>query len=151
MKIHKFEGTAKPVLTVGGKVQGNKPIKFDLNDLIQLPSETISIHHSVTGQRNQYTGILLDDFLNHLGIAPDSSYLIIRASNNYKSVVKINDINRFEYLLSYKKNGKFYNQLPSEEDRGPLAIIINFDKHPGLDFDIYKHQLVWFVENITIE
>ena len=145
------DSSAETVLTIEGKLKENKLIKFDLNSLLQLPAATFEVSHPVNGQKDQYTGILLNDFLNHLGVAPESEYLIIRASNDYKVAVKINDINRYEYLLSYKKNGKFYDQLPADQNKGPLVIAINFDKHPQLDYDIYKHQLVWFVESITIK
>lgn len=151
LQSYTLEDSADPVLTVEGKLLGNTTKKFSLNILTQLPAATSSVRHPVTGQRNQYTGIPLDAFLRHLGIAPEATYIIVRASNNYKSVVKLSDISRYDYLLSYKKNGQFYDQLPADEDRGPLAIVINFDKHPELDFDIYKHQQVWFVESMTVK
>lgn len=151
LKTIRSDGSAETVLTIDGKLKENELVKFDLNNLLQLPAVTFGVSHPNNGQKSQYTGILLDDFLNHLGLNPEAEYLIVKASNDYKVAIKISDINQYEYLLSYKKDGKFYDQLPADQNRGPLVIAINFDKDPELDYDIYKHQLVWFVENITIK
>ena len=110
------DSSAETVLTIEGKLKEKKLIKFDLNSLLQLPAATFRVSHPINGQKNQYTGILLDDFLDHLGVAPEAEYLIVRASNDYKVAIKINDISRYDYLLSYKKNGFFYDQLPAEQN-----------------------------------
>ena len=148
---YKLEDTAKAVLTIDGKLQGKELVKFDLIKLTQLPSESFNVTHPLTKEVDRYAGISLKDILSNLGISSEATYILVRASNNYKSAVRIKDINRFEYLLSYKKNNKFYDELPANQNKGPLAIVINFDKHPELDYDIYKHQLVWFVEKITVK
>lgn len=151
LKTVRSDDSVEAVLIVDGKLKENNLIKFDMDSLLQLPAVTFGVSHPRSGNKNQYTGILLDEFLDNLGLASEAEYVIIKASNDYKAAVKIEDINRYEYLLSYKKNGKLYEQLPADQNRGPLAIVINFDKHSKLDYDIYKHQLVWFVESITVK
>ncbi len=140
-----------PVLLIEGKLKEDKQVQFDLQQLLQFPSTSFVVTHPTSGEKKKYTGIHLNDFLNHIGIAADAKFLVIRASNDYKAAIRMSDIRQYDYLLSYKQNETLYDQLPPEQNRGPLAIAINFDKHPMLDYDIYKHQLVWFVEKITVK
>lgn len=151
LRTHSSEKDSEVDLTINGKLEGDAVRTFSLKTILQLPAVTFEVTHPVSGKKNTYTGVSLSELLTHLGVSSDAEYVVIEAANNYKAAVKINDIQRYDYLLSYKKNEKLYDELPPEQNRGPLAIAINFDKHPELEYDIYKHQLVWFVESLTVK
>jgi hypothetical protein len=113
------------------------PVSFDVRDAWK-------------GVQSTYTGTSLHDLLQFLEVEDSASILDVIASNGYKVSIRIEDVNRYEYILSYKLNNRLYQDYEEDRNRGPLAIAINFEKYPELDYEIYKHQLVWYVKTILV-
>ncbi len=137
-------------LTVTGKIISNEPIFFSLETFMKLPFKTIETTNYWTKEKEKFTGVGFFDLLNFIGLEETTSKVEIVAANNYTITIRLSDLERYEYILSYELDGKLYNDLPPERNKGPIAIAINFDKHPELDREIYKHQLVWFVDTLIV-
>jgi hypothetical protein len=138
-------------LTVKGKINKRNPVHFDLKTFLQLKTSSFITKDHWTGEPTEFTGISFIGLLELLGLESTASYVDVIASNDYKVSIKISDLKNYDYLLAYKLNNKLYSEHDPKDDKGPIAIAINFDKHPELDWEIYKHQLVWFVETIIVQ
>lgn len=145
------ENTNDMVLTVQGALTSGKIMEFTLDDLMQLPQTSFKVTSRRSRRQDLYQGVALADLLKHIAPKGEVTVVEVVAINDYRAYIKFEDILRYGYLLSYKKNGLFYWEHELAENKGPLAIAINFDKHPQMDWEIYKHQLVWFVKEMNIE
>jgi len=141
----------KTVLIISGKLKSGTKMELNLNDLLGLPQTSFSVTSRRTDKQDTYQGVGLRDLLAYVTEDTANMTVNVVAANDYKALISIEDIQRYEYLLSYKKNGLFYEDLELSENKGPLAIAINFDNHPQMEWEIYKHQLVWFVKEIIIQ
>lgn len=141
----------KTILIISGKLKSGTKMEFNLNDLMGLPQTSFSVTSRRTNKQDTYRGVGLRDLLDHVTDDTDNTTVKVVADNDYNALISIEDIQRYEYLLSYKKNGLFYWDLELSENKGPLAIAINFDNYPQMEWEIYKHQLVWFVKEIIIQ
>jgi len=137
-------------LTVKGKINKLNPAYFDLSSLMVLKPHSFKHKSHWTGKVKEYTGVSFIRLLEVLGLDESATYVEVVASNNYKISIKISDLKKYDYLLAYKLDNKLYSAHDPKDDKGPVSIAINFDKHPELDWEIYKHQLVWFVEAIYV-
>ncbi len=142
---------SKTLLTIKGKLKSGTTMEFNLDELMRLPQTEFKVTSRRTHKQDVYQGVSLIDLLDSTTIANTVSVVEVIAENDYRALIKIEDIKRYEYLLAYKKNGLFYWDLELSENKGPLAIAINFDKYPQMDWEIYKHQLVWFVKEIIVK
>ena len=138
-------------LTVKGKINKLNPAYFDLKTFMQLKARSFNTKNHWTGESNKFTGVSFIGLLELLGLESTASYVDVIASNDYRISIKISDLKKYDYLLAYKLNNKLYSEHDPKDDKGPIAIAINFEKHPELDWEIYKHQLVWFVETIIVK
>ena len=138
-------------LTIQGKLTHLNPAYFDLATIKKLKPVSFQTGNHWSGTKETFTGVLLYDLLIHLGMEASASLVEIVATNDYRVTVKINELERYDYLLSYAIDHKDYGDHEPSRNKGPFAIAINFDKHPQLDWDIYKHHLVWFVETIIVK
>ncbi len=138
-------------LTVKGRINRLKTVYFDLDTLMQLKPHSFKYKSHWTGKIKEYTGVSFISLLELLGLDKSASSVEVIASNNYKILIKISDLKRYDYLLAYKLNNKLYSDHDPKDNKGPISIAINFDKHSELDWEIYKHQLVWFVETIIVK
>ncbi len=138
------------VLVVKGKIRKANPAYFDLETIMLFAPVSFDVRDAWKGSSSTYTGTSLHDLLQFLEVEDSASVLDVIASNGYKVSIRIEDVNRYEYILSYKLNSRLYQNYEEDRNRGPLAIAINFEKYPELDYEIYKHQLVWYVKTILV-
>ncbi len=145
------ENTNTVVLTVQGVFASGKTMEFTLSDLMQLPQTEFTVTSRRTKEQDLYQGVALHDLLKHVAPKSEVTAVEVVANNDYRAYIKFEDILRYDYLLSYKKNGLLYWEHELAENKGPLAIAIDFDKNPQMDWEVYKHQLVWFVKEMNIK
>lgn len=144
-------GLDNVALTVKGRIKNVNPVYFELDTFMRLKPEIFETTNHWTDKKEKFTGVEFIYLLKFLGIDDPASIVEVIASNNYRISIKINDLKQYGYLLSYKLNDKIYSEHKPKDDKGPIAVAINFDKYPELDREIYKHQLVWFVETIIVK
>lgn len=138
-------------LQIKGKINRLNPAYFDLDTLMMLNPHSFEHKSHWTGKNKKYTGVSFIRLLELLGLDESATYAEVIASNNYKISIKISDLKKYDYLLAYKLDDKLYADHDPKDDKGPISVAINFDKHSELDWEIYKHQLVWFVETILVK
>ncbi len=82
-------------------------------------------------------------------IAAERGGIDIVAVNDYQVTIPFDQIRQFGHVLSYEMDGKAYDDLPDRDNKGPVAIAIDFDSS-GADPDLYKHHLAWWIEKMTV-
>ena len=138
-------------LTIKGKILTAEPIYLSLDTIMRLPAQTFETTNHRTGLKESFTGVNFIYLLKLVGYDEPAQKIEVIAINGYRISILLSDLEQFEYLLSYKLDNKLYSEYTQKKNKGPIAIAINFDKHPELDWDIYKHQLVWFANTIIVE
>lgn len=139
------------LLHVKGNIEGGVGLQLTMEDLLKLPQASFSVTSRKNGTKDIYAGVNLKSLLEYLKVGKGAMALEVIAENDYKAFIRIEDIGRYDYLLSYKKNGLYYHELEPGQNKGPLAIAIDFDGAPQLNWEVYKHQLVWFVREIIVQ
>jgi len=143
--------TGDTELVVMGKLNSISPARFNLCMLKRMKPTSFQIDNHWTGVSQKYTGVAFIDLLRQLGLDESASTATVVAANDYRIAIKLSDLKRYEYVLSYALDDKDYAEHEPSNNKGPIAVAINFGKHPELDWDVYKHQLVWFVTTIIVE
>jgi len=138
------------ILKVEGKIQRANPALFDLETIKKFPSVSFKTFDPWDKKKRIYEGIKIVDLLNYLKIEGSATRIEVIAKNDYKAVISIKDLGKFNHILSYKMDGQFYNNLSDKENKGPLAVAIDFDSQ-AINVDIYKQQMVWWISRIIIK
>jgi hypothetical protein len=138
------------VLTVKGKIRKANPALFDLTTIQAFQPITFTIFDPWDKQEQTYEGIPIIDILQFLEMENSAETIEVVARNGYEIVIRIDDLKRYTYIFSYAMNGKLYNEYTDSQNKGPLAIAIDFSSNAEIDVEIYKHQFVWFVETVTV-
>lgn len=127
-------------------------LHIDMESILSFNSRTYTTYDPWDETTVTYTGVPLYEFLKYFGLSDENKLIEIIATNDYIGIIKTEDLKKYDYLLSYKMEGKFYYEYgESNKNKGNLAIAINFDKHKDLPVDIYKHQLVWWIKEMRIK
>jgi hypothetical protein len=142
---------AEVVLKVYGKIGKAVPALFDLKTMQSFSADTFEIYDPWDKERQEYKGPRIIDILEFLELDDAAKEIEVVARNNYKIVIHIDDLKRYGHIFSYSMNGKLYSEYEGKKNKGPLAIAIDFEGHPEMDMEIYKHQLVWLVETVTVK
>ena len=138
------------VLTISGKIEGGKAVGMTLSDIRALPPVTIATFDPWDRRERTYVGPRILDILKKVGYAPTAQRIRIHASNDYEIPILIKDLKRLGHILSYEMDGKPYAEYEQPGNKGELAVAIDFGKS-DVDMEIYKHQLVWWVDAIVVE
>jgi hypothetical protein len=142
--------TRKTLLTLNWHDAQGSPNKTTLNleQLDALPQvertqelpEPLEIPSSHVWQ-----GISLRELLKISGTSAKS--IRILALNGYYATIPIADIERYDPLLAYRRNG----QNLTIRDKGPFILIYPFNDFRELNHQIYINRSVWQINEIHIE
>jgi hypothetical protein len=138
------------VLTVNGKIRKANPALFDLTTIQAFQPITFTIFDPWDKQEQTYEGTPVIDILQFLEMENSAETIEVVARNGYEITINVDDLKQYTYIFSYAMNGKLYNEYTGSQNKGPLAIAIDFSRNAEIDIEIYKHQLVWFVETVTV-
>ncbi len=137
--------------TVKGKIGKTKIASFDLKTLERFPKMSFTTWDPWDAMKREYEGVLLSDILRFLKIDSSATRIEIYARNDYKTIIGVEDLPRVGYLLAYKMDGKYFKEWEGKSNKGPIAIAIDFDSHKDIDINIYKENLVWWVDIVNVE
>lgn len=123
-------------------------LTYDMRALRQLPPKVIltalppslGIHG-----RYRWEGVSLKQLLG-LAAAPSIS-IRISALNAYSVEIPSQDIQRYDPILAYLRDGK----PMSVRTKGPLIVIYPFDQFPALRDQQHLNRTVWQVHEITVK
>lgn len=145
------ENPAPVILTVQGKIGAAVTVSFTAADIMALPPHGFSTVDPWDGKKHEFSGVLLSDVLSSAGIARSATRITAKAGNNYSIPIRRTDLEKFGYLLAWKIDGHLFGDDKSTKNRGFLSIAVNFTEYPELDPELIKHQLVWQLNEITVE
>jgi hypothetical protein len=63
----------------------------------------------------------------------------VRALNDYKEVIPLDDFDKYDVLLAMRMNGR----LMKVRDKGPIWIVYPWSEHPELDDFATREKSVW--------
>ncbi|MBT4290655.1 MAG: hypothetical protein HOD92_25290 [Deltaproteobacteria bacterium] len=144
-------GPEKIILKVEGKINKANPAYFDLETIKKFPAVSFKSFDPWDKKKRIYEGVRIIDLITFLKIDNSVTRIEVIAKNNYKAVISVKDLRKFNHILSYKMDDQYYNKLSGKENKGPLSVAINFDAQADIDIDIYKHQVVWWVSRIIVK
>ncbi|WP_339512208.1 molybdopterin-dependent oxidoreductase [Pseudomonas sp. RL_15y_Pfl2_60] len=122
-------------------------VDLTLNDLKQMPKRMITTSEPNASEAIVWTGVDLSYLLTHLKISPDDYFFLrLEALNKYSVVIPREDIQRFNPIIAYLRNGK---SMPISE-YGPLYLIYPFDLFPELNAQIYFNRSIWQLSKISL-
>lgn len=139
------------VLTVTGKIGKTPTARFDLKTLERFPKKSFVTYDPWDDQERKYEGLLLSDLLRFLEMDSSATRIEVHARNDYKAVIGVKDADRIGYLLAYRMDDKYFHELGGKLNKGPLSVAIDFNTHKDIDMDVYKQNLVWWIDIITIK
>jgi hypothetical protein len=102
------------------------------------------------GKLHLYEGTLLLPLLERLGAPRGVKALELSAKNDYQVSVRAEDLRAGRYLLTWMLDGATMAEQSGMKRRGALMVAIDFDGNPALDPEVYKYQLVWQLNRITL-
>lgn len=137
------------ILSVDGLISQtniNGQAQFDLAMLQDLPAATIDTTTVVTDGIKQFSGVLLRDFLDLLGVSTQARQVEAIALNDYLVDIPLADFYTYEVLLATHMDG----QQLTPADKGPLWIVYPRDQHRKLQDIRYDYRWVWQLKHLHI-
>jgi len=138
------------VLTVKGKIGKGPVVQFDMKTIEMLPRMSFTTYDPWDSQDRLYEGVRLSDLLRFLEIDSSAKEVEVHARNDYQTVFSVEDLDRIGYLLAYRMDGEYFNKFDDKRNKGPLAIAIDFNTKKEIDVNIYKHNMVWWIDVIRV-
>lgn len=122
------------------------PLAFNLSDtaLLSLPQQTFKTHHTWSKEADEFSGPLLQDVLNQ--VCPKASKLKLKAINDYQVDLDFDKIKQYEPVLALSMNG----ERLTIRNKGPIWIMIPFDKYTSVPERSLDEALVWQLSHIKI-
>lgn len=137
------------ILTVDGLINQtniNGQAQFDLAMIQALPTATVDTRTVVTDGIKQFSGVLLRDLLDLLGVSAQARQVEATALNDYLVDIPLADFYTYEVLLATHMDG----QQLTPTDKGPLWIVYPRDQHRTLQDIRYDYRWVWQLKHLHI-
>ncbi|WP_421694859.1 oxidoreductase [Aestuariivirga sp.] len=135
-------------MTIEGLIDGcnaGLEVRFDLTMLEALPARDVKTQNPWETGIVTYRGVLISDVLKY--VHADGKNIQVTALNDYRSVISVADIDAYDIILSYQREGLY---MPVRE-KGPLFIVFPFTDVPALANEFRYAQSVWQVSRITVK
>jgi hypothetical protein len=132
--------TAKPILTVSGRIGGSyqdHTARFDRAALEALGTTGFTTTTPWYDGEVRFDGVLMTRLMEALGATGDSA--VATALNDYETKIPISDFTDFKVLLALKRDGQY---MPVH-DKGPLFMVYPFDSNPILKNQRYYGRSAW--------
>lgn len=118
---------------------------FDAAILDALPQTTYTATTPWFKEPAQFSGPLLRDVLK-LAKA-QGTILSAAALNDYKAMIPIDDVTRYDVILARKMNGKPI----AVRDKGPIFVMYPFDTVPELKNMVFYSRSIWQLHTIKVQ
>ena len=138
-------------LTLKGKIGDGSPVPLDLATVMSFPSHSFTSVDPWDGKEHTFTGVLLQDLLSRFNLDASSTRITITARNKYTIPIRRGDYEKYGYLLAWRMDGHLFGDDKATKNRSSFIIAIDFTRHPELEPQLYKHQIVWQVNGIIAE
>jgi hypothetical protein len=128
------------ILVVTGAVanaNGSTRVEFDRRALERLGLSKLITWTPWTEGEVEFEGVLARRLMEAVGAR--GSEVEVRALNDYKEVIPIDDFDNYDVLLAMRMNG----QSMRVRDKGPIWIVYPWSDHPELDDFATREKSVW--------
>jgi hypothetical protein len=132
----------EPILTLSGG--GGEPRDFDRATLEGLGTAKVLTTTPWTEGVQEFEGVLLRTVLNTSGRRGTVAFM--KALNEYKIELPLQDAEKWPVLLAMKRNGKY---MPVR-DKGPLWVIYPIDDDPVLRSPAVADRMIWQLRSIEV-
>ena len=122
-------------------------LDFTLDELQALPQAEISTITPWTTESHHYQGVDLALWLNQLFDHRRIKTITLEALNNFSVTVDWSQIEPFTPVLAWQDNGK----VMIRRDKGPLWLILPFDRVPKLQQADFLHFMAWQIRVIRVQ
>lgn len=136
------------ILTVEGMINGCNEamsVTFDRAMIETLPRHEIKTENPWDQGMTSYEGVLLRDLMKY--VMSDGRTVSFVALNDYSSEIPMADIEKYDIILAYSRNGK---EL-SVREKGPFFVVFPFSDEPDLKTEARFAQSVWQVTRIEVK
>jgi hypothetical protein len=142
------QATAKPILTVSGKISAPSSdgvVQFDRAALEKLGLVAIETNTPWYKGVVKFEGVPLRKLMQSVGATGDRVTAI--ALNDYSSELPIEDFAKYNVILALKRDGEY---MPVR-DKGPLFIVYPYDLSPELRSQKFYSRSVWQVSRLIVK
>jgi hypothetical protein len=122
---------------------GAETLELSIDELAALPQVTVVTETEFTNGKVAFTGPLVREVLQHLGL-DDAESLRFTAANDYYVDIPTSDFQRYNAILALEQDGKRL----SRRDKGPLWLMYPISDFPELRDPVYLGRLIWQVIRI---
>jgi hypothetical protein len=132
--------TARPILTVSGKISGSyedHTARFDRAALEALGTSGFTTTTPWYDGEVKFEGVLMTRLMEAIGATGD--FVVATALNDYETKIPVSDFAEFKVLLALKRDGQY---MPVH-DKGPLFMVYPFDSNPILKNQRYYGRSAW--------
>lgn len=133
------------VLTIDGKIAGEGPRHFTLDDLEAMERESFTTWTPWHDAPVTFEGVPLAALMKHVGAR--GHLVSAKALNNYYVEYRDFDFARYKPIVAYKADGA-YMEI---SDKGPLFVIFPFDSDPELRSATYLALSIWQLRWMTVQ
>lgn len=138
------DGSKKITLT--GNLQGKAFQRVSIKTIETVGLKEFSVYNPYEKKVEDYTGVLLDEFVKHFG-KPGISKLIFRAIDDYSIEISKQDWTQFRILLATRTNGDYIGYA----SRGPVRVIFpDYDKQKPI-YEPHLSKWAWMINHIEFK
>lgn len=146
-----LQANSEPViLSVYGDIQLNgqqhNKLDFTLSELQALPQAESTTSHPWSAEKHHFKGIDMNALLALLFENSEVKKLSLEALNGFSVDVDWNKVSAFSPILAWQDNDK----IMSRRNKGPLWLILPFDKVPKIKQADFLHYMVWQLRVIRV-
>lgn len=120
-----------------------EPLYLNIDYIEKLPNGEITAYYPYLESRHKFRGFPLFDFMKWLGMRPDQS-IKLYAKDGYSVLLTPEIMNEYKHWLTYKQDGKFYNELLNDDQRGLYALVLTANLSVEVILSV-QYQLIWLI------
>ncbi len=143
------KGFAEEVVLTVIDQKGPTEKTFTESQIRALPSVLITTFDPWDNKTRRYKGCRVLSLVETLRSPTSVRGIEVVAKNDYRATIALDDISRYNHILSFEMDGRDYAEL-GEDNKGPLAIAVRMEDVEKADKAKVKNQLVWWVTQIII-
>ena len=136
---------AAPALQLVG-AGASETLDLSLDDLAKMQQTTVATETEFTDGKVAFTGPLVRDVLEKLGLDKLETVRFV-AANDYYVDIPTSDFTQFPVILAMEADG----QPLTRRDKGPLWLMYPISDYPALKDPIYLRRLIWQVVRIEAQ
>lgn len=123
---------------------GSQTRALTLADLRALPRSEFTTRTHWTPDAQRFAGLRLHALLRHLGIS--GGVLHLRAANDYRVTIPVDEVRPDGALLAYERNGK----PMTRRQKGPLWLVFDYDSSPDFRTETVYARSIWQLDRIVV-